>query len=591
MFKSMKKTLYGLKISYQSVKNFKLWYSMMVLGFGFIFISAWPVMVILDKFYKQIEIKPLNLYDAFIMLLPYLALAIFLSIVIIIVYYPLSRLSMWSLSSMMENILDIILKNRPGTSKTSMGDTLNSIKEDPNAILNTFDNISDLPGRLIYFVAGFIMVWKVDHLIAIVLLFPMFSVTFFSNLLSNKMRAHNKESRKRAAKVSSHLGDIVTNILTIKVNGAKDDVTNELIRLGEKRRESTVKTQVIRELMWKTADISIGISFFLILVLSAAKLKNGDIDTGDLFVLTYFPTTAYLVHLIGRVTSMSNASVVSYERIEKIIGKENAKKIFDKRNAYVFEEKEDLGDIKKLCGEGERTLSIKNLSSTFNGLNGVRNVNLNLKDGEFLAITGRIGSGKSTLMKTLIDSKEMDEGEISYCGYNLKNIGLIPPFGSYTPQNVNLFSDTIKNNIILDQEYDEDKFNKVIDDSVLRYDLENLTNKENTLIGSKGVKLSGGQKQRVAVARMLYQDSEVYLLDDVSSALDVRSENQLWDNLKSKDKTRIAITNRQSALLNADRILVLKDGKVDSIGRYSDLLKESAEFREIFNQNQHDMDN
>lgn len=104
----------------------------------------------------------------------------------------------------------------------------------------------------------------------------------------------------------------------------------------------------------------------------------------------------------------------------------------------------------------------------------------------------------------------------------------------------------------------------------------------NTIIGSKGVKLSGGQRQRVALARMLYQESEILLLDDVSSALDIDTEIKLWENLKNDSRTRIAVSNRHNALKYADKIIVLKDGEVDSFGNLNELLEYPSEFRKIW---------
>ena len=580
MFENLKKTFNGLKISYLSVRSFKYIYFLELLCFTLVFGLELPKMKYISNYYKAMETSGFSHMDALKILIPYIIVSLLYSVITYLSNFTVVGVFSNALATMKENILDILLRKRPNSSKISMGETINSIKDDTGAIIQTIDNTADLLGRGVFFVGAFIMAFMIDKLIALIILLPLFSVLFLTNLLSTNVRKYSSENRKRSSKVSSHLGDIVNNVSTIKANGVEKDVINELIEYGEQRRISMIKTQVTRELMWKIGDLSIGISIFIALMLSARKLKNGQLSTGDLFIFTYFPQSAYLIHTMGRITAMANSTLVSYNRIESILGVEEAKTIFKGIN-YKEDSIEEKIAIENICKNNNKTLLVSNLSSTYNGENGVKDISFELKPGELLSVTGRIGSGKSTLIKTLIDSKEKDSGYITYCDNPIEN-GIIAPIGSYTPQVPNLFSDTVKNNIVLDKDYDEEKFQKAISDAVLLSDIESFKDGVDTLIGSKGVKLSGGQKQRVAVARMLYQDSDIYLLDDVSSALDVKTETQLWENLKNNNKSRIAITNRHNALLNSDKILVLKNGEFDSMGTVSELLEKSEEFKKIW---------
>lgn len=583
MIENFKKTIQGYLLSIKTIKNYKNLYALSTFLFTIFFSIGLPTMYFLQKYYKSIESPTFTVKESFNILIVYYLITFLAFISINILGYVYGKLRCLPVFDMRENVIDKILKNRPGFSNFSMGETINTIREDVINLFWPIDFSLDLFGRLIFFIGAFIMVFRVDKTIALILLLPLISVIFITNKMTTKLRIHSSESRKAASKVSSHLGDIVSNIQSIKVNGVEEEMLNTLINLGEKRRLAQVKTQLTREIMWDMSSLCIGIGTFLVLILSALKLKNGTLSIGDLFIFTFFPRTAFLVHLIGRVTSVSQTAVVSNERIEKLIGIKNAKEIFTKTNINELKDEINPKFNNSISNDNKRKLlKLQNLSSTFNGDHGVKNIDLNIKDGEFLAVTGRIGSGKSTLIRTLVGAKESDFGKIIYEDTDYSEEGLLPPIASYTPQNPNLFSDTIRENILLGKEFNEKYFNKALKDSELLGDLSNLKDGVDTVVGAKGVKLSGGQKQRVAVARMLYHSSDIYLLDDVSSALDVDTESKLWNNLKENNKTRIAVTNRHIALKNADKILVLKDGKVDSYGDLNYLLKNSEEFKKIW---------
>ena len=201
-----------------------------------------------------------------------------------------------------------------------------------------------------------------------------------------------------------------------------------------------------------------------------------------------------------------------------------------------------------------------------------------------MVVTGRIGSGKSTLIKTLLGLLQPLSGLIQWNGTPVDpSAAFVPPLTAYTPQVPTLFSETARDNLLLGLRAGQPTLDASIRQAVLEDDVESLPEKLDTLIGAKGVRLSGGQRQRLAAARMLVRDPELMVFDDLSSALDIDTENELWRRLLThKTRTYLVVSHRRFVLQKADRIIVLKGGMVDAAGTHPKLLEESSEYRMIW---------
>ena len=278
-------------------------------------------------------------------------------------------------------------------------------------------------------------------------------------------------------------------------------------------------------------------------------------------------------------------SGVSFSRMAEVLENEPMEKLTAGEPLYIKGEIDkpkfnEIDDDFKL-----RSLKLNSISYHYNENAGIDDISFIVNKGSFTVITGRIGSGKSTLLKAMIGLLPLEKGQI-YWNDNLvanPSTFFVYPISSYVSQNPNLFSESLKDNILLGIPEQKIDIHNALYLSVLEEDVHMMELGLETIIGSYGKKLSGGQIKRTATARMFARESEIYILDDLSSGLDTNTEKEMWERISClNNKTFIVSTTSRMAFKYADHIIVLKEGRIESQGTLEFLLQNCEEMRQIW---------
>ncbi len=471
-----------------------------------------------------------------------------------------------------------------------VGETISRFRDDPESITDTLDALSDLIGRSFFAIGAAIVMWRINPTITAALFVPLLLSSFLTEALGNTIMAYRAASHAATGRVTGFLGELVGAQLAVRIAGAGRPADARLTELGELRRRAAVRDSVFEETLNSFNLNVVHVGTGLVLLLGARGISEGTFTVGDLALfIVYLDQLTWYPAEVGRLISDLKRIEVSFGRMRAIVPSEPPAALLASMPVYLRStppEPPPPPPRERLECLEVRHLTHAHPSST----RGIIDVSFALERGSFTVITGRIGAGKSTLLHVLLGLLPRDAGEIRWNGRAVDDPAsfFIPPRSAYTPQVPRLFSETLRENLLLGRPEDRHALDAAVLAAVLEPDLAALEGGLDTLIGPRGVKLSGGQVQRAAAARMFVRDAELLVFDDLSSALDTETEAELWRRLfaRASETTCLVVSHRPAALRRADQVLLMNAGRLVARGSLDELLASSAEMQRLWQDEQ-----
>ena len=455
------------------------------------------------------------------------------------------------------------------------GDLMNRISEDVSKVrMYVGPAVMYTINTFIRFAIVIIYMYNVSPLLTLYTILPLPILSFCIFKLSSEINKRSTTFQQYLSKVSSFTQEIFSGIRVIKANSLENQHQNNMVALADESKKKSLDLAKVQSLFGPLMIALIGISNLVVIYFGGIMYINGtipNIGTIAEFIL-YVNMLTWPVASLGWVSSMVQEAEASQKRLNEFL----------KIEPEIKNKNEDHSDI-------QGAIAFENVSYTYEDTNieALKNVSFTVKKGETLAILGKTGSGKSTILSLISRLYDVtagkitiDQNEISSLNlYDLRNnIGIVP-------QDAFLFSDTIKNNIkfgnqnATDEEVIEAAKSAVVHDNIIAF------NKQyDTVLGERGITLSGGQKQRVSIARAIIKNPAILLFDDCLSAVDTETEETILSNLYGicRDKTTIIVSHRVSSAKNADKIIILEDGKIIQQGSHNQLINQEGYYASLY---------
>lgn len=488
------------------------------------------------------------------------------------------------------NLLDRLL-DRPAALPlaSGIGGTINRFRDDVDVAEDTLDWTDETIGQGLVALIALAILLATDALTTLAALVPLILVISIAQRANAAVGRLRVASSQAGSEVSGALGDLLGGVDTLRSAAAEGRAVERLQRLNRRRQALTVRDRVAAQLLGAVTENVSGIGTGVVMLVAAGQLRSGDLTVGDfvLFVSFLGFVTGY-ASSVGQYLVQVRQCGVALRRLQELMDGSPGSALTAVAPIGLRRPLPDGGPDHAPGAAPLRELTVAGLTYRHaGGDRGIDGVDLRLRRGTFTVVTGRVGSGKSTLLRTILGLLPADAGEIRWNGDPVEDPArfFVPPRAGWTGQVPVLFADTLRGNLLLGVPERAGLVAGAVRAAVLDRDVAALPLGIETSVGARGVTLSGGQVQRAAVARMLVREAELLVIDDVSSALDTEVERALWRNLRVDPGTTIlAVSHRRAALLAADQVLVLKDGRVEAFGSPADVLAVSAEMRELWEQ-------
>lgn len=464
--------------------------------------------------------------------------------------------------------------------KHRTGDLMAHATNDVSAIQNVAgDGVLTLVDSLMMGLSTMIaMIIFVDVRLTVVALLPLPFLAWGAQKLGNRLHDAFNDSQAAFSRLNNKTQESVSGIKVLKTFGqgkedtaAFDRMINETIKINR------------RVFLWDSlfdplGTIIIGLTYTITIIYGGLLVTNHVLSIGQLVsFIAYIGNMVWPMFAIGYLFNILERGSASYDRVQKLL---------DEKPLITDEHADDSITAKDI--DGDLKYDIKSFAyPDEKDIPVLQNINFTLLKGQTLGLVGRVGSGKTTIIQLLLREFDDYDGVITLNGHDIREIPLNVLLRqiSYVPQNNYLFSTSIQRNIsFAEAGAEQDQVIEAAKKSDLHSDILQMPRSYQTLVGENGVSLSGGQKQRMSIARALLKHSQILIMDDALSAVDAKTETAILKSLKKErqGKTTLIAAHRLTSVMNADLILVLKDGKIVERGNHEQLLAADGWYAEMW---------
>ncbi len=495
--------------------------------------------------------------------------------------------------------------------RVSPGEAVSTFRDDVEDLLEYIENYVDGGGILLYAGGSVAVMASIDAGLTAILLAPLILVVLVSQAVGPQIRTRRRIMRKATEDVTGLIGETFGAVQAVKLAAAEEPMLAEFARRNEVRRKAALRDTFLTEVLMSVNTNMSTVTVAIVLLMVAfgggttgaegvdAAAAGTALSIGELVVfLTLLPRLTWYMAFVGHLIAQHRRTGVAFDRMRSLAVDAGDDDLLDRTRVPLEGELGEHPPRIRPDDDRLRTLRVEDLHFTYpddrsgRPAAGIREVSFELDQGSFTVLAGRVGAGKTTILRALLGLVPA-QGRVYWNDRLIADRAafLVPPRSAYTPQIPRLFSDTLAYNIAL-RDTDGQRGGSIgsqlpVRDAarlaVLDEDLDRLAGGIDTIVGARGVKLSGGQIQRSAVARMFATGADLLVFDDLSSALDLHTEAELWDRLfEHRDATCLVASHRPAALERADEILVVDDGRIVDRGPLDELLERSPVMVELW---------
>jgi len=452
------------------------------------------------------------------------------------------------------------------------GELMSRIREDIENVWFTFGfGLVFFIEQLFYFIIASIILFSIETRLTLIVLLVIPFIGYTAYKLEKENDEIYGEISDQGVRMNTTAQEDIAGIRVVKSFGREKYEIEKFFKENMRNYELNVKQAQIFAKYFPWMEFLTNFSIALSITIGGLMVIGEKMSIGTLVAYSgYVSMIVWPVRLGGWIVNMLAQCVASLKKIDRLFKEKS-------ETPYIGERIE----IKEVKGE----IEFRNVSFKYKDEYVLKNISFHIKPGETLGIMGVTGSGKTTLVNLLGRYYEPWEGEILIDGIDIRKIDLkiLRENLSYVPQDIFLFSDTVRENIKLGKDIDDEKIIQALKDTRSYHFVMRLPEKLDTIIGERGLGLSGGQKQRLTIARALVRPAKILILDDPTSALDLETELYIQKSLeKYKGITKIIIAHRVSAVKNANEIIVLEKGEIIERGTHEELLRKRGRYYEIY---------